>query len=110
MPNRTAESPLLRFWNWISFTDRRLRQLKDEGCTIEVGELLPGPDERILETDFGYGREYWLAPAGPMLVQKKPRLVKGGRLILDGERPLSSDESLKQLGLSVRIEGPVKFG
>ena len=109
MVGNSTENMLVRFWNWISLTDFRLQELKNDGYTLDLSELSPSEDEHILEIDVGYGREYWLAPTGLVQVERKPRRVRGGRLILTGERPLSEDSGLRERGLVPHHQPPVKF-
>lgn len=109
MRTHSTESLFLRFWNWLTFTEQRLRQLKDSGHTVGLQELNPQPDEHILEIDLGYGREYWLAPMGLVQMQKHPIRLKDGRLVLDGDHPLSTDAPLRQRDLSIQFQARGKF-
>jgi hypothetical protein len=105
----SPESSFVRFWNWLTLTDQRLQRLKDDGFTVGVAEVCPEPGQRIVEINLGYGQEYWVAPLGLFQVNKRPRYIEGGRLILDGGRPLATDAPLQQRGLSPEVLGPVKF-
>ncbi|WP_256081074.1 hypothetical protein [Massilia sp. YIM B04103] len=109
MPAHASENVLLRFWNWISLTDHRLRQLKSAGYTLELAGLRLPVDGTIVEIDLGYGREYWLAPAGQLDVERKTRRLRGGRLLLDGERPVPNEAVLRKYGLALDYKSGIKF-
>lgn len=96
----SLEGPLHRIWNWLTFAGQRLQWLMEHGYTIDVAEVMVGPEQRILEINLGYGREYWLASAEMFRPNKKYRYIEDGRLILQGDRPLASAVPLRERGLS----------
>jgi hypothetical protein len=80
----------------------RTRVLTELALTARLDDVVKDESiHKVVETNFGHGKEFWTVPEGEVAVDRRSRVIIDGRRIMSGLSPARTRRALLDGGKTV---------